>query len=98
MSPLIDAFFRSWPLTPWLLLSLGLTVCIYLRGWLVLHRKNPRRWHAGQLAAFMGGLAIVFLALASPIEPFATLLLRVHMLQHLLLMMVAPPLIWLGEP
>src|SRR5262245_60178569 len=98
MSPLVDAFLRSWPLSPWLLLSLGLAGCIYLRGWLALRRRNPRRWHAGQLIAFVGGLAIVFLALASPIEPFAALLLQVHMLQHLLLMMAAPPLIWLGAP
>jgi cytochrome c oxidase assembly factor CtaG len=98
MSPLVDAFFRSWPLSPWLLLSLGLPAGIYLRGWLALHSKNPRRWQAGQLVAFAGGLAIVFLALASPIEPFAALFLRVHMLQHLLLMTAAPPLIWLGAP
>ena len=52
--------------------------------------------HAGRPAAFVGGLAAFYLALASPIEPFASLLLQVHMLQHLLLMMVAPPLLWLG--
>ena len=75
-----------------------LPAVIYLRGWLVLHRRDPRRWHAGQLARFLGGLAAIFLALASPIEPFAALLLQVHMLQHLLLMMVAPPLLWLGAP
>jgi cytochrome c oxidase assembly factor CtaG len=98
MSPLFDAFFRSWPLSPWLVFSLGLTAGIYLRGWLALHSKNPLRWHAGRLAAFAGGLAMVFLALASPIEPFAALFLRVHMLQHLLLMMAAPPLLWLGAP
>ena len=46
----------------------------------------------------LGGLATLFLALASPIEPFAALLLQVHMVQHLLLMMVAPPLFWLGAP
>jgi cytochrome c oxidase assembly factor CtaG len=46
----------------------------------------------------LAGLAAVYLALASPIEPFAALLLQVHMLQHLLLMMVAPPLLWLGAP
>src|SRR5262249_39687267 len=97
-SPLVDAFLRSWPASPWLGLSLGLAACIYLRGWLALQRRNPRRWHAGQLIAFVGGLAVVFLALASPIEPFAALLLRVHMLQHLLLMMAAPPLVWMGAP
>jgi cytochrome c oxidase assembly factor CtaG len=56
------------------------------------------RWHGGQLAAFLGGLAAIHLALASPVEPFADLLLSVHMVQHLLLMMVAPPLLWLGAP
>ena len=98
MSPLVDAFLRSWPLSPWLLASLGVAACIYLRGWLALYSKNPRRWHVGRLVAFAAGLAIVFLALASPIEPFAALFLRVHMLQHLLLMMAAPPLVWLGAP
>ena len=71
---------------------------IYVRGWLILHRRAPHRWHAGQLAAFWGGLATIFLALASPIEPFASLLLQVHMVQHVLLMMAAPPLLWLGAP
>src|SRR5262249_28347160 len=50
------------------------------------------------IAAFLGGLVALFLALASPIEPFSSLLLQVHMLQHLLLMMAAPPLLWLGRP
>src|SRR5262249_50339606 len=61
---------------------------------------TPRRgrWNAGHLAAFLGGLAAIYLALASPIEPFADLLLQVHMVQHLLLMMVAPPLLWMGAP
>jgi cytochrome c oxidase assembly factor CtaG len=98
MSPTLDAFLRSWPSAPWLVAALVLTAGVYLRGWLLLQRRDPRRWHAGQLAAFVGGLAALFLALASPVEPFAVLFLQVHMLQHLLLMMVAPPLVWLGEP
>ncbi len=104
MSPTLDAFFRSWPFEPWLLAGLGLAAGVYLRGWLALRRQNRaprahgRRWHAGQLCAFLGALGTVYLALASPIEPFAALLLQVHMFQHLLLMMAAPPLYWLGEP
>jgi putative membrane protein len=92
MSPTLDAFLRSWPFEPWLLIGLCLAAGIYLRGWLALYRQNPQHWHAGQPCAFLGGLAVVYLALASPIEPFAALLLQVHMFQHLLLMMVAPPL------
>jgi cytochrome c oxidase assembly factor CtaG/ferredoxin len=69
-----------------------------LRGWRLLYRRDPTRWHVGRPFVFFGGLVAVFLAVASPIDPFAALLLQVHMLQHLLLMMVAPPLIWLGWP
>jgi cytochrome c oxidase assembly factor CtaG len=97
VSPTLDAALRSWPFDPWLLAALLLTAGVYLRGWLVL-RRGPRRWHGGHPAAFLGGLAAIYLALASPIEPFADLLLQVHMVQHLLLMMVAPPLLWLGAP
>lgn len=98
MSPTLDAFLRSWPFDPWLLVGLMLTAGIYLRGYRILRRRDEPRWQAGQLAAFLGGLTAVFLALASPIEPFAALLLQVHMVQHLLLMMIAPPLLWLGAP
>src|SRR5207302_6871756 len=70
----------------------------YLRGWRALRKRDSSRWTPGRLAAFLGGLAAVFVALASPVEPFAALLLQVHMVQHLLLMMAAPPLLWLGAP
>ncbi|MDR3635905.1 MAG: cytochrome c oxidase assembly protein [Isosphaeraceae bacterium] len=98
MSPAADAFLRSWPLAPWLYLGLLLPAFVYLRGWRALHRRDPTTWHGGKLAAFLAGLAMLFLALGSPIEPFGSLLLQVHMIQHLLLMMVAPPLLWLGTP
>src|SRR5216684_1290796 len=129
MSATLDAFLRSWPFDPWLLIALLVCAGIYLRGWrkcAMLSRpisrlapwgrgelpvpahpgplprgergKKRRRWHGGQVAAFLGGLAAIYLALASPIEPFAALLLQFHMVQHLLLMMVAPPLLWLGAP
>src|SRR5437762_5662447 len=71
---------------------------VYLRGYTVLRRRAHYRWPGGPVMAFLAGLLAVFLALASPIEPFAALLLQVHMLQHLLLMMMAPPLLWLAAP
>jgi cytochrome c oxidase assembly factor CtaG/ferredoxin len=98
MDPTFDAFLRSWPFEPWILCSLLLTAGLYLRGWLVLHRREGRRWPRSRLVAFGAGLWALFLALASPFEAFAPLLLQVHMMQHLLLMMIAPPLLWLGAP
>src|SRR5579862_9738811 len=98
MSTVADAFLRSWPFDPRLLLPLFLTAVIYLRGWRVLHRRDQRRWQFRQPVAFLCGLAAIFLALASPIEPFSFLFLQIHMVQHLLLMMIAPLLLWLGDP
>src|SRR5690349_3287370 len=98
MNTTVDAFLRSWPWDPWLLAALVSSGALYARGWRLLHERDAERWHAGRLAAFVGGLAAVYLALASPIETFASLLLQVHMVQHLLLMLVAPPLFWLSWP
>ena len=44
------------------------------------------------------GLVTLFLALASPLEALAEVLLQAHMVQHLVLMMVAPPLLVYGAP
>jgi len=98
MNPTLDAFLRSWLFDPWLLATLLATGAIYLRGWLGLRHRDPWRWRAAELCAFFGGLVALFLALASPIEPFAALFLQIHMVQHVLLMMVVPPLLWLGAP
>jgi cytochrome c oxidase assembly factor CtaG len=98
MSPTFDAFLRSWPVAPWLAASLLIPACVYAIGWRRLQRRDPHRWHAVRLVAFLGGLAAIYLALASPIELFASLLASAHMVQHLLLMMIAPPLVWLAWP
>lgn len=98
MSPTFHAILWSWPFDPWLAFFLLLTAILYLRGWFILRRKSSVPWRPAQPISFLAGLAVIFLALASPLEPLATLLLQVHMAQHLLLMIAAPILLWLGEP
>ncbi|HTF45116.1 MAG TPA: cytochrome c oxidase assembly protein, partial [Terriglobales bacterium] len=78
-----------------MLLTLAL---IYSRGWRLLNAERPHKYTARRLLAFTCGLTTVFVALASPIDAFAGFLLEAHMVQHLLLIMVAPPLLWLGQP
>lgn len=53
------------------------------------------RWRAW---CWYGGLAVLLIALQSPIEAYDTTLFSVHMVQHLLLTMVAAPLLALGAP
>jgi cytochrome c oxidase assembly factor CtaG len=52
-------------------------------------------WRAG---SFFLGLFLIWLAVGSPLAAFDEELLTVHMIQHLLLMTVAPPLILIGAP
>lgn len=46
----------------------------------------------------MSGLAILTISLISPIDLLGSQLFFMHMIQHMLMMMVAAPLMWLGEP
>ena len=60
---------------------------------------RPRGSRARRRAiTFYAGLATVFVALATPIDALAEKLLWVHMIQHMLLLTVAAPLIVLGAP
>ncbi|HSD50819.1 MAG TPA: cytochrome c oxidase assembly protein [Candidatus Methylomirabilis sp.] len=88
----------SWGFEPSVVVPLGLAAAIYARGWMSLHCRAPHRFGMGRLAAFLAGLATLAVALASPLHALGAVLLQAHMTQHLLLMMVAPPLLWLGAP
>lgn len=81
-----------------LTLIIVFTAWVYLRGWLHLRSTSfniINSWHA---FSFVAGLSLIWVAIASPIAPLDHELLTVHMLKHVLLMTLAPPLIWLGDP
>jgi putative membrane protein len=79
-----------------MLIALLLTALLYLRGWFHLRGTNAiALWRAG---AFSGGLLFIWIATASPLAELDEHLLSVHMIQHLLLMTAAPPLLLLGSP
>jgi len=98
VSPATQALLETWTLSPATLATTMLAGAIYTRGFRKLHVQMPRRFPRWRLAAYLAGLATLWLAVASPIDAFADLLLQVHMIQHMLLMFVAPPLIILGAP
>ena len=55
-------------------------------------------WPARRTAYFLSGIGALALALLSPIEAYDTVLFSVHVGQHMLLTMVAAPLLALGAP
>jgi cytochrome c oxidase assembly factor CtaG len=97
-----DALFaealQTWDLDHTVVWILPLIGILYARGFFRVHRQMPRRYPLWRLASFEGGVVTMFLAIASPLDALGELLLHVHMTQHMLLMMVAPPLIWTGQP
>jgi cytochrome c oxidase assembly factor CtaG len=72
--------------------ALAAVAALYLRGW--LSRVVPP-W---RLFSFLGGLTILWAAMCSPLAMLDEELLTAHMVQHLLIMVAAAPLILLGEP
>jgi cytochrome c oxidase assembly factor CtaG len=98
MTPVAQAMLTSWNFDPLLWLPLAMLGLIYLRGWKHLNARVPEQFHRRHLACYLAGLLTTWIAIASPLDALGTLLFSVHMSQHLLLMMVAPPLVLLGAP
>src|SRR5215468_5963533 len=71
---------------------------VYLRGWLSLRPGLVNQTSAWRAFSFVLGLFSILAAVASPFAALDHELLTIHMLQHLLLMTLAPPLIWLSAP
>ncbi len=92
------AVFRPlvWTSGPALLWVLGAALLYWLGG---RGRKRAVRpvdhWRT---ASFIGGLAAIMLAVDSPIDQLSDELFWVHMVQHILLISVAPPLLALARP
>lgn len=93
-----SALLSAWSFEPALLLGLSLTTLLYLRGFAQLHRQLPAHFPRWRRTAFLAGLATLAVALLSPLDGLADLLLQAHMAQHWLLMGVVAPLLWLGAP
>jgi cytochrome c oxidase assembly factor CtaG len=83
------------PLVP--TLALVLVTGLYLLG---VHRLRARgdAWGVGRLVSFLTGVLTLAVALLSGLEAYDTRLFGVHMVQHMLLVMVAPVFLALGAP
>jgi putative membrane protein len=79
-------------------LALILLTLVYLMGWYRLRRSLPNVLSVWRLVAFVGGVFCLWLVAGSPLAALDHQFLTFHMLQHLLLMTLAAPLILLGAP
>ena len=95
-----NEFWHAWNIDPWLLGSIALSLWLYGLGVIRLWgRAGPGRGiSVFHVAAFAAGELALVVALISPLDALGETLLAAHMVQHGLLIAVAPPLLLLGLP
>jgi putative membrane protein len=85
--------FSAWHLEPSILAGAFLVLILYSYGLVWFDAFSPKHF-----AFFIAGWLAIFLALASPLDSAAHRLLSMHMLQHVFLSTIGPPLVLLGLP
>lgn len=87
----------SWTFAPGVLTALAVYLGLYVWRWRRVrnepHGRGASRWH---LAAFCAGIALIFIALVSPVDRLGEQLFVMHMVQHILIVDLGPILIMLG--
>lgn len=94
----IRAILEEWSPPLVLTLLLLLSASLYVRGWARIRGTREALFPVWRLVCFLLGLAIIWISVGSPLDGFADVLLSAHMVEHLLLMSFAPPLLLLGNP
>lgn len=95
-----DLLAHPWSFEPGVILGLSVITIGYCLGvqrlWRSAGTGRGISWPA--LSYFVSGTLVLILALVSPLDAIADSLQSAHMVQHMLLIVIAPPLLLLGEP
>ncbi len=97
----LDFWLTQWNWEPSIVVGTGVLVGLYLYviGPLRKRYYPTETIKTGQTVAFLLGMSIMFLALVSPLDELGdSYLFSAHMVQHLCLTMVGPPLLLIGTP
>ena len=84
----------DWALTPSVVVPVAASALLYLAA----TRRAAGRWPRRRTASFLAGLACLLIALQSGIDAYDDRLLSVHMVQHMLILLLAPLLLHGGRP
>src|SRR5574340_186925 len=97
----LDFWLTQWNLEPSILIGTALITGLYLYAIGPYRRRRfpEEPVKSAQTFAFLAFMFIMFLALVSPLDELGdSYLFSAHMLQHLFLTIVGPPLLLLGSP
>ncbi|MEO8736219.1 MAG: cytochrome c oxidase assembly protein [Edaphobacter sp.] len=94
----IQSTIASWEPSYWISASVLFAAVVYCRGWLAIRKTRSAQFPLWRLNVFLLAMAILWIAIGSPLDAFADAMLSAHMIEHLLLMSVVPPLVLLANP
>jgi cytochrome c oxidase assembly factor CtaG len=95
----LSSVLTQWQFAPVVTAFVVLAAILYGWGVLRVARRHPARpWPPWRTAMFAAGLVVIVLATQSGIGAYDDLLYWDHMVQHLMLIMIAPPLLIFGQP
>ncbi len=97
-APTFPRVLLMWSADPLPLLGVLLSSGAYVWATRRISLRSRLPHPSWRTASFLGGLGAILLALSSPIEAYDGVLFSDHMVQHMLLMLVAAPLLLLGAP
>jgi putative membrane protein len=81
-----EDIWTAWSLDPVVVVGAAGAVGFFLHGWRRLHRRRPEAAPWTRIPLFLAGVAVVVLALVTPLDAIAEEYLQsAHMLQHVLL-------------
>lgn len=91
---------RAWSWEPGVVIPLAITMVLYGVGWWRAAKNSHNRVPFGKCrtASFLAGWTALFIALVSPLHKLGAVLFAAHMAQHELLMLIAAPLLVMGQP
>src|SRR5699024_366392 len=88
----------AWTFDIWAVIGLAVPTALYLYGVWLLHRRGVY-WPVTRTLAFcLGGMGTAAVATLSVLGTYDTVLLSIHMVQHMLLSMIVPMFLALGAP
>jgi cytochrome c oxidase assembly factor CtaG len=87
----------AWTFDPGPIVAVGVAGTVYVARWLRVRREDGPRGAGGwRLVSFLSGLALILVALVSPVDALGDQIFFMHMTQHIVLLDLAPILCILG--
>lgn len=94
----VQAALSGWQVDAAPTIGVGAAAFVYLAAWRTVRRDRGFRWPLRYPAAFGIGLMIILVAADGPPDDLARSSFSAHMVQHILIQLVAAPALLLGAP